>query len=123
MCGGSGSFKLISDNEYLSEEEKRSMQSGHGGKLNPDWVEWFMRWRIGWTDISKRSTRNPTSIEMDPADLDESDPDYIPRLTNVRKNRKMRLETIGDGQVPDCVLAAKIFLFKILGAMDTKHHI
>ena len=123
MCGGSGAFKLVSDNESLSEEEKRSMQSGSGGKLNPDWVEWLMGWRIGWTDISKSSTRKPTSHEIDPADLDESDPNYIPRLTNVRKNRKMRIETIGNGQVPDCVLAAKIFLFEILGAMDTKHHI
>ena len=23
----------------------------HGGKLNPDWVEWLMGWPIGWTDL------------------------------------------------------------------------
>jgi len=29
--------------------EREAHQSGAGGKLNPDWVEWLMGWPIGWT--------------------------------------------------------------------------
>ena len=27
------------------------VMNSHGGKLNPDWVEWLMGWPIGWTDL------------------------------------------------------------------------
>lgn len=27
------------------------IEQGHGGQLNPDWVEWLMGWPIGWTDL------------------------------------------------------------------------
>lgn len=35
----------------ISDEEQRKMTSGHGGQLNPNWVEWLMGWPIGWTDL------------------------------------------------------------------------
>lgn len=28
-----------------------AVASGHGGVLNPNWVEWLMGWPIGWTDL------------------------------------------------------------------------
>jgi hypothetical protein len=27
------------------------MREGHGGQLNPNWVEWLMGWPIGWTAL------------------------------------------------------------------------
>ena len=27
------------------------VMNSHGGKLNPNWVEWLMGWPIGWTDL------------------------------------------------------------------------
>lgn len=34
----------------ISETEKKSMQNGNGGQLNPDWVEWLMGFPEGWTE-------------------------------------------------------------------------
>ena len=28
-----------------------SDEVGHGGQLNPDWVEWLMNWPISWTSL------------------------------------------------------------------------
>ena len=35
----------------LTEEEKRGMSAGNGGRLNPTWVEWLMGFPPGWTDL------------------------------------------------------------------------
>jgi DNA (cytosine-5)-methyltransferase 1 len=35
----------------LTEQEKRGMSAGNGGKLNPTWVEWLMGFPLGWTDL------------------------------------------------------------------------
>jgi hypothetical protein len=29
---------------------------GHGGRLNPDWVEWLMGWPVGWTALEQLGT-------------------------------------------------------------------
>ena len=54
MAGGTGAFNkvqaLYSDGK-ISDEERRSMQAGNGGKLNPTWVEWLMGFPLGWTDL------------------------------------------------------------------------
>jgi DNA (cytosine-5)-methyltransferase 1 len=42
--------KKIADGS-LTEEEKRAMTAGNGGKLNPMWVEWLMGFPAGWTDL------------------------------------------------------------------------
>ena len=39
------------DQGDITEQEKRQMTSGNGGKLNPEWVEWLMGFPIGWTDL------------------------------------------------------------------------
>ena len=51
VSGGSGNVKKIKQMKELTDEEKRSMVSGNGGKLNPDWVEYLMGWIPGWTQI------------------------------------------------------------------------
>jgi hypothetical protein len=61
MYGGSGSGQIIEERYSegtISEEERRSMRSGNGGKLNPTWVEWLMGFPTGWTDLEDSETRS-----------------------------------------------------------------
>lgn len=54
MCGGTGAKGMIlklKENGILNQEETRSMLSGGGGSLNPDWVECLMGWPLGWTKV------------------------------------------------------------------------
>jgi hypothetical protein len=37
-----------------------------GGKLNPTWVEWLMRWPIGWTDLRLSATDKCPSAQPQP---------------------------------------------------------
>ena len=60
MAGGTGAFNkvqaLYSDGK-ISDEERKSMQAGNGGKLNPTWVEWLMGFPLGWTDLEDSETQ------------------------------------------------------------------
>jgi hypothetical protein len=47
--------KLVEDGS-LTDEEKRAMTAGNGGKLNPTWVEWLMGFPLGWTDLEDSET-------------------------------------------------------------------
>ena len=54
LCGGTGNFqqlKKLKDSGQITEEERRSMQAGNGGQMNPDWVEWLMGYPIGWSEV------------------------------------------------------------------------
>ena len=35
----------------LTQDEKRGMSSGNGGRINPAWAEWHMGFPTGWTDL------------------------------------------------------------------------
>jgi hypothetical protein len=60
MAGGTGAFNkvqaLYSDGK-ISDDERRSMQAGNGGSLNPRWVEWLMGFPLGWTDLEDSETQ------------------------------------------------------------------
>jgi DNA (cytosine-5)-methyltransferase 1 len=59
LAGGSGAFQQIQDKYEANEitlEEKKAMQAGNGGKLNPMWVEWLMGFPTGWTDLKDSET-------------------------------------------------------------------
>ncbi len=56
FCGGSGEKAKVDNNPDLTDLEKRSMNAGNGGQLNPDWVEWLMGWPIGWTACGRLET-------------------------------------------------------------------
>lgn len=47
--GGSHAYMQVKKLD-VPDEEKRILQSGGGGAINPDWVEWLMGWPPGWTD-------------------------------------------------------------------------
>ena len=54
LAGGSGANQRIQDkydNNEITLEEKKAMQAGNGGRLNPMWVEWLMGFPLGWTDL------------------------------------------------------------------------
>jgi hypothetical protein len=47
--------KRISSGD-ITQDEKRQMTAGHGGRLNPTWVEWLMGFPLGWTDLEDSET-------------------------------------------------------------------
>ena len=50
-CTGSRKqLERLQEKGVISNEERRGMQAGSGGKLNPEWVEWLQGFPIGWTD-------------------------------------------------------------------------
>ena len=59
LAGGSGAFQKVADlcsDGTISDEERKAMQAGNGGKLNPMWVEWLMGFPLGWTDLKDSET-------------------------------------------------------------------
>lgn len=98
----------------ITEEEKRSMQSGNGGKLNPDWVEWLMGWGIGWTDPEVENEY----IFFLPMGLDPADRSAMDRLTSKKENRVSRLKALGNGQVPLCAATAFEWGMDVLDSIE-----
>jgi hypothetical protein len=59
ICGGTGSMrklKQLTIANIITEEERRSMVHGNGGKLNPEFVEWLMAVPIGWSGLKVLAT-------------------------------------------------------------------
>ena len=48
---GSQVVSRVKSLKHLTDAEKTELLKGKGGKLNPDWVEWLMGWKIGWTKL------------------------------------------------------------------------
>jgi site-specific DNA-cytosine methylase len=52
--GNTGSREMLDKHiasGNITEQDKRAMTAGNGGKLNPTWVEWLMGFPTGWTDL------------------------------------------------------------------------
>jgi hypothetical protein len=52
--GSTGHRKLLDkhvSSGQITQDEKRQMSAGNGGRLNPMWVEWLMGFPLGWTDL------------------------------------------------------------------------
>jgi hypothetical protein len=59
LAGGTGGFNQIEElysTGQVTLEEKKAMQAGNGGRLNPTWVEWLMGFPTGWTDLEDSET-------------------------------------------------------------------
>lgn len=85
-------------------------------RLNPDWVEWLMGWRIGWSSL-EACERKARSFEIDPAESGE-----IPRVTLEKRARRARLRVLGNGQVPQAAALAWRILIKEKGDAGANHH-
>ena len=83
--------------------------------LNPDWVEWLMGFPIGWSDVepfTQYDFMEEGNIEFWEKNIevwwlgDPADVNVIPRTTDQKLNRVNRLKSLGNGQVPLCMVVA-----------------
>ena len=54
LCGGTGNFKTLqkmAEKGLITEEERRSLSQGNGGKTNPELVEWLMGYEQKFTEL------------------------------------------------------------------------
>lgn len=54
LCGGTGNFKTLQAMEHkglITEEERRQLSQGNGGKTNPGLLEWLMGYEQKFTEL------------------------------------------------------------------------
>ena len=54
LCGGTGNFKTLqamADRGLITEEERRQLSQGNGGKTNPGLLEWLMGYEQQFTKL------------------------------------------------------------------------
>lgn len=54
LCGGTGNFKTLkkmAEKGLITEEERRNLSQGNGGKTNPELVEWLMGYERRFTEL------------------------------------------------------------------------
>lgn len=83
---------------------RTSLRNDVSGQLNPDWVEWLMGLPTGWTNPDVDFL--PEQVGIVPKWVAEhwhTEPD-IPRIAHGIAHRRERLETLGNGVVPEQAL-------------------
>jgi hypothetical protein len=63
LSNGSGNCEAINrlyQEGKITEEERKSMRSGNGGQLNPQFVAWLMGYPLAWTDMRAEFAITPT---------------------------------------------------------------
>lgn len=59
LCGGTHNFNqmiALRDAGIITEEERRNLTQGNGGRSNPALMEWLMGFPIGWTGLDASET-------------------------------------------------------------------
>ena len=54
LCGGTGNFKTLqamAARGLITEEERRQLSQGNGGKTNPELLEWLMGYELQFTKL------------------------------------------------------------------------
>ena len=54
LCGGTGNFKTLqkmADKGLITEDERRQLSQGNGGKTNPGLLEWLMGYEQAFTSL------------------------------------------------------------------------
>lgn len=54
LCGGTGNFKTLrkmAEKGLITEEERRQLSQGNGGKTNPELLEWLMGYEQKFTEL------------------------------------------------------------------------
>ena len=62
LCGGTGNFRMLEkmrDKGMITEEERRQLSQGNGGKTNPELLEWLMGYQKAFSGLI------PTTISRD----------------------------------------------------------
>jgi len=85
----------------------RPLSEHVGGLLNPTWVEWLMGWPLKWTAVEPMEAGTMDDWRGTSShDWWASEPYGVPRVANGVHRRVPRLEALGNGQVPACVVLA-----------------
>lgn len=115
-CGpiGSKSHVHMYGRDYLCAvvshwENERTPQHQPTPKLNPDWVEPFMGYGCGWTDLTRPDADPFIGFPMGPG-VDQYDWE-APRQTRQNVNRAPRIHALGNTIVPE---VAELFLRMIM---------
>ena len=91
LCGGTGNFKTLQkmeENGLITEEERRSLSQGNGGKTNPELVEWLM----GYEQKFSQLIPTPRSSEWKGAALDRV---WLPTSQTVQVERERERDGTG----------------------------
>jgi hypothetical protein len=96
MCGGTGGREQLKV-KCADIDEARKTGAGNGGQLNADWTERLMGYPDGWTDIERE---NIDTENRYPAAWSDGSWDTIPRTVVKQKNRKKRIQGLGNAVVP-----------------------
>lgn len=59
LCGGTHNFNQmikLMQGGVITDEERRNLTQGNGGRSNPALMEWLMGFPIGWTEITPSET-------------------------------------------------------------------
>ena len=54
LCAGTGSFQMLkrmAEKGMITEEERRQLSQGNGGKTNPELLEWLMGYERAFTQL------------------------------------------------------------------------
>lgn len=54
LCGGTGNFKTLqkmAEKGLITEEERKALSQGNGGKTNPELLEWLMGYEQKFTEL------------------------------------------------------------------------
>lgn len=111
---GSGVDAKLRDSLDFAAERGRTRSTFYGPpapkglRLNPDWVEWLMGWPVGWTRLDG----------LDSPDTHPWSSEPVPRVAPRGSQHKARLKMLGNGQVPQCGVAAWSALEKVLNQTE-----
>ena len=97
--GNEGSRKMLSrlvEQGEITDSEKRKMQQGNGGQLNPEFVEWLMGFPRNWTDLDYDDVEGDIDYET----FWDSEFDNCPRVLQNVKNRAAKIKCLGNAIVP-----------------------
>lgn len=93
----------------------KQLRDQAGGTLNPCWVAWLMNWPLGAESLEPlplanmrdwyKQSKLKTWYNIEPLD--------IPRVASSIQDRSSKLKTLGNGQVPMCVVRAFRFLIGV----------
>lgn len=84
LCGGTGNFqtlKRMAERGLITEEERRQLSQGNGGKTNPGLLEWLM----GYEQMFTKLIPTPTATDYRGGDLQRP---WLPRSQIVQAERE-----------------------------------
>ena len=96
VTGSQGSRRAPVD--YFLPDQVNQAQ-GHGGQLNPRWVEWLQGVPMGWTDLNPLSDEAWRVWQQEPH-WEGGEWEGVPRIATGVANRVGQLRALGNGIVP-----------------------